>query len=148
MFWYVDLVQTFASHIWKSNQHFLPKSTVEMYAKLSFLKLSPYKQSLLFSRCSAWKFILLFTILTADFCIAFRCMVHGYAFYIAVVAPVATILFVNTVTLIIVMYNLHQHGQKKARNLSDGDKIKSQWLTLEWLFFKQEVHLLLMLYLG
>ena len=51
-------------------------------------------------------------------------MVHGYAFYIAVVVPVATILVANTGTLIIVMYNLYRHGQKKARKLSDGDENK------------------------
>ena len=51
-------------------------------------------------------------------------MVHGYAFYIAVVVPVSTILFANTVALVIVMYNLHQHGQKKARKLSYGDENK------------------------
>ena len=51
-------------------------------------------------------------------------MVHGYAFYIAVVVPVATILVANTGTLIIVMYNLYQHGQKKARKLSDGNENK------------------------
>ena len=47
-------------------------------------------------------------------------MVHGYAFYIAVVIPVAAILFANTVTLTKVMYNLYQHGKKKARKLSDS----------------------------
>ena len=51
-------------------------------------------------------------------------MVHGYAFYIAVVVPVSTILFANTVALVIVMYNLYQHGQKKARILSYGDENK------------------------
>ena len=51
-------------------------------------------------------------------------MVHGYAFYIAVVVPVAIILFANTVTLIMVMYNLYQHDQKKARKLCDGDENK------------------------
>ena len=53
-----------------------------------------------------------------------RCMVHGYAFYIAVVVPVAIVLVTNTVTLIIVMYNLYQHGQKKARKLTDGEENK------------------------
>ena len=47
-------------------------------------------------------------------------MVHGYAFYIAVVIPVAAILFANTVTLTKVMYNLYQHGKKKARKLSES----------------------------
>ena len=61
-----------------------------------------------------------FFILTVLFCIAFRCMVHGYAFYIAVVVPVAAILFANTVTLTKVTYNLYRHGKKKARNLSDS----------------------------
>ena len=59
-----------------------------------------------------------------SFCILLRCMVHGYAFYIAVVFPVAIILFANTVTLIMVMYNLYQHDQKKARKLCDGDENK------------------------
>ena len=61
---------------------------------------------------------------TTDFCIVLRCMVHGYAFYIAVVVPVSTILLANTVALIIVMYNLYQRSQDKARKLSDGDKNK------------------------
>ena len=52
-------------------------------------------------------------------------MVHGYAFYIAVVTPVAAILFANTVTLTKVMYNLYQHGKKKARKLPDRAEKKN-----------------------
>ena len=52
-------------------------------------------------------------------------MVHGYAFYIAVVIPVATILFANTVTLTKVMYNLYQHGKKRARKLFDSAEKKN-----------------------
>ena len=53
-------------------------------------------------------------------------MVHGFAFYIAVVIAVAAILFANTLTLTKVMYNLYHHGKKKARKLSDiGEKKKS-----------------------
>ena len=52
-------------------------------------------------------------------------MVHGFAFYIAIVIPVAAILFANTLTLTKVMYNLYHHGKKKARKLSDiGEKKK------------------------
>ena len=51
-------------------------------------------------------------------------MVHGYPFYITVVLPVAAILFANTVTLIIVMNKLYQHGKEKARKQSDGDENK------------------------
>ena len=80
-----------------------------------------------------------FYYITADFCIGFRCMVHGYAFYIAVVVPVATILFANTVTLIIVMYNLYQHGQKKARNLSDGDKNKKPLIDTGMIIFQARI---------
>ena len=80
-----------------------------------------------------------FYYITADFCIGFRCMVHGYAFYIAVVVPVATILFANTVTLIIVMYNLYQHGQKKARNLSDGDKNKKPMIDTAMIIFQTRI---------
>ena len=57
-------------------------------------------------------------------------MVHGFAFYIAIVIPVAAILFANTLTLTKVMYNLYHHGKKKARKLSDIDEKKSQSLTL------------------
>ena len=64
---------------------------------------------------------------------------HGYAFYIAVVVPAATILFANTVTMIIVMYNLHQHGQKKARNLSDGDKNKKPLIDTAMIIFKARI---------
>ena len=80
-----------------------------------------------------------FYYITADFCIGFRCMVHGYAFYIAVVVPVATILFTNTVTLIIVMYNLYQHGQKKARDLSDGDKNKKPMIDTAMIIFQARI---------
>ena len=52
-------------------------------------------------------------------------MVHGYAFYIAVVIPVAAILFANTFTLTKVIYNLYQHGKKKARTLSDSAEKKN-----------------------
>ena len=55
-------------------------------------------------------------------------MVHGYAFYIAVVIPVATILFANTVTLTKVMYNLYQHGKNKTRKLSAGDEKKTRMI--------------------
>ena len=48
-------------------------------------------------------------------------MVHGYAFYIAVIVPVGAILLGNTVTLVIVMCNLHRHGKEKAMKLSDGN---------------------------
>ena len=65
-----------------------------------------------------------FTFLTSVCCIVFRYMVHGYPFYIAVVLPVAAILFANTVTLIVVMKKLYQHGQEKARKLSGGDENK------------------------
>ena len=51
-------------------------------------------------------------------------MVHGYPFYIALVLPVAAILFANTVTLIVVMKKLYQHGKEKARKLSGGDENK------------------------
>ena len=51
-------------------------------------------------------------------------MVHGYPFYIAVALPVAAILFANTVTLIVVMNKLYQHGKEKARKLSNGDENK------------------------
>ena len=51
-------------------------------------------------------------------------MVHGYAFYIAVVIPVAAILFANTVTLTKVMCNLYQHGKMKARKLSISEEKK------------------------
>ena len=66
----------------------------------------------------------IFYIFTATFWIIFRCMVHGYAFYIAVVIPVATILFANTVTLTKVTYNLYQHGKNKANKLSNSDERK------------------------
>ena len=50
---------------------------------------------------------------------------HGFAFYIAIVIPVAAILFSNTLTLTKVMYNLYHHGKKKARKLLDiGEKKK------------------------
>ena len=52
-------------------------------------------------------------------------MVHGYAFYIAVVIPVAAILFANTFTLTKVIYNLYQHGKKKARTLSGNAEKKN-----------------------
>ena len=55
-------------------------------------------------------------------------MVHGYAFYIAVVIPVATILFANTVTLTKVMYNLYQHGKNKTRKLSASDEKKTRMI--------------------
>ena len=52
-------------------------------------------------------------------------MVYGYAFYIAVVIPVAVILFANTVTLTKIMYNLYQHGKMKARKSSNSEEEKS-----------------------
>ena len=61
---------------------------------------------------------------TAILCLVFRCMVHGYAFYIAVVIPVAAILFANTVTLTKVMYNLYLHGKLKAKKLSNSEEKK------------------------
>ena len=50
------------------------------------------------------------------FNIAFRCMVYSYAFYTAVVVPVASILLGNTVILTIVMYKLHQNSKRRASN--------------------------------
>ena len=47
---------------------------------------------------------------------AFRCMVYSYAFYTAVVVPVASILLGNTVILTIVMYKLHQNSKRRASN--------------------------------
>ena len=41
-------------------------------------------------------------------------MVHGYAFFIAVLVPVATILLANTVVLSIVMYKVHQNVKEKS----------------------------------
>ena len=58
------------------------------------------------------------------FCLVFRCMVYGYAFYIAVLIPVAVILFANTVTLTKIMYNLYQHGKIKARKSSNSEEEK------------------------
>ena len=55
------------------------------------------------------------------FCLVFRCMVYGYAFYIAAVIPVAVILFANTVTPTKIMYNLYQHGKIKARKSSNSE---------------------------
>ena len=66
-------------------------------------------------------------------------MVHGYAFYISVVVPVAMILFANTVTLIIVMYNLYQHGQKKARKLSESDKKKKPMTDTATIIFQARI---------
>ena len=79
------------------------------------------------------------SIFTEDFCIVLRCMVHGYAFYIAVVVPVSTILIANTVALIIVMYNLYQHGQKKARKLSDGDENKKSMIDTAMVFSQTRI---------
>ena len=58
------------------------------------------------------------------FCLVFRCMVYGYAFYIAVLIQVAVILFANTVTLTKIMYNLYQHGKIKARKSSNSEEEK------------------------
>ena len=49
-------------------------------------------------------------------------MVHGYPFYIAVIVPVGAILLGNTVTLVIIMCNLHRHGKEKAMKLCDSDR--------------------------
>ena len=43
-------------------------------------------------------------------------MVYSYAFYTAVVVPVAAILLGNTVILTIVMYKLHQNCKRRASN--------------------------------
>ena len=59
--------------------------------------------------------------LTAVFWTVFRCMVHGNAFYFGVVIPVAVILLGNTVTLVIVMYKLHQEVKKRTRKLFEGN---------------------------
>ena len=44
-------------------------------------------------------------------------MVYSYAFYAAVVVPVAAILLVNTVILTVIMYRLHQNNERKAVSL-------------------------------
>ena len=41
-------------------------------------------------------------------------MVYSYAFYTAVVVPVAAILLVNATVLTIVMYKLHQNSKRRA----------------------------------
>ena len=75
-------------------------------------------------------------------------MVHGYAFYIAVVVPVSTILLANIVALIIVMYNLYQHAQEKARKLSDGDENKKPMIDTAMIISQARIALLVMCYLG
>ena len=52
-------------------------------------------------------------------------MVHGYAFYIAVVVPVAAIVLVNTVALATVIYKLHQSGKYRASSISSGNSNKT-----------------------
>lgn len=47
-------------------------------------------------------------------------MVHGYAFFIAVLIPVATILLANTVVLSIVMYKVHQNVKEKSLSSCRG----------------------------
>ena len=115
----------------KADQNHLLESSVKMYAKFYFFyKFFPISNHFRFlnavyeSPKFCYILFLTYHFSTTDFCIVLRCMVHGYAFYIAVVVPVSTILLANTVALIIVMYNLYQHSQEKARKLSDGDKNK------------------------
>ena len=52
-------------------------------------------------------------------------MVHGYAFYTAVVIPVAAILSINTVVLATVIYKLHQSGKYRASSVSSGNSNKT-----------------------
>ena len=52
-------------------------------------------------------------------------MVHGYAFYTALVVPVAAILFVNTVVLATVIQKLHQSGKYRASSISSGNSNKT-----------------------
>ena len=66
-------------------------------------------------------------------------MVHGYAFYIAVVIPVAAILFANTVTLTKVMCNLYQHGRMKARKLSTSEEKKKPRIVTALIFSQTRI---------
>ena len=72
-------------------------------------------------------------------CLVFRCMVHGYAFYIAVVIPVATILFANTVTLTKVMHKLYLHGKLKARKLSNSEEKKKPIFDTEFIISQTRI---------
>ena len=53
-------------------------------------------------------------------------MVHGQAFYITVIVPVAAILFVNTVVLSIVIYNLHESSKKRTLTISSSNANKKE----------------------
>ena len=75
-------------------------------------------------------------------------MVHGYAFYIAVVIPVAAILFANTVTLTKVMYNLYQHGKKKARKLSESAEKKNPVIDTSFIISQGRIALACNVLLG
>ena len=58
-------------------------------------------------------------------------MLHGYAFFIAVIAPVAVILLANIVVLSIVMYKLHQHVKEGSQNLCNGDVKKKSVIGID-----------------
>lgn len=51
-------------------------------------------------------------------------MVHGYAFFIAVLVPVGTILLANSVVLSIVIYKVHQNVKEKSLSSCKGSTKK------------------------